>query len=232
MADTNDPASPDAQPPAPQDPQNPGHPPAGPGPGGFDSGFITGEVRHQQVSAKVPERVAIGVFSTGAIVIGGASEFMLDFLVRMSRPYMVASRVILPHAVMPQVLGALRHNIDRFTERFGAIPQLPKPDSDHRPTIQEVYDDLRLSDEVICGAYANGVMISHTPAEFCFDFITNFFPRSAVSSRIYMSAPQVPRLLEGMTQTYNEHVRRVNEMQRRRAQQPPQTPPAQPGTNE
>ncbi len=36
------------------------------------------EIQHSQVSALVPERVARGVFSTGAVVVEGAHEFILD----------------------------------------------------------------------------------------------------------------------------------------------------------
>ena len=42
------------------------------------------------------------------------------------------------------------------------------------------------------GAYANGVLISHSAAEFGFDFIANFYPRPVVNCRVFMSAPQVP----------------------------------------
>ncbi|MCX5659765.1 MAG: DUF3467 domain-containing protein [Planctomycetota bacterium] len=202
-----------------------------------DPGFITGELRHSAVSARVPEHVALGVFSTGAIVIAGGTEFILDFLVRMSRPHQVVARVILPHAVVPQVIHALRDNVARYTESFGAIPELPKPDTQSRPSIQEIYDDLKLPDEVLSGTYANGVMIGHTPAEFCFDFFTNFFPRSAVSCRIYLSAPQVPRLLDAVTRTYNDHQRRVaaaqaqqhqQQQQQQQQIQPQQPPPPAP----
>ena len=37
-------------------------------------------------------------------------------------------------------------------------------------------------------------MIGHSAGEFSFDFLTNFFPQSAVSSRVFLSAGQAPRL--------------------------------------
>lgn len=185
--------------------------PSTPGPdkGNFDSGFITGQIRHQSLSARVPDAIAPGVFSTGVIIHANANEFVLDFLCRMTRPFRVAARVILPPPVMPQTIAALRENIGKFTDRFGPIPQLPKPDNDQRPTIQEIYDDLKLPDNVLVGAYANAVMIGHTPAEFSFDFIVGFFPRSAVSARVFLSAPHVPRVLDSMTHTYNDYQRRI-----------------------
>lgn len=207
--------------------------PAQPAPGGGSSNdpFLAGEIRHQALSARVPEHVARGVFSTGAIIICGNTEFVLDFLLRMSRPHQVVARVVLPQAVVPQVIHALRDNVARFTERFGAIPQLPKPENEARPSIQEIYDDLKLPDENLSGVYANGVMIGHTPAEFCFDFFTNFFPRSAVSCRIYLSAPQVPRLLDALTRTYQDYQRRLaaaQALQQQQQLQPPPPPSADP----
>ena len=46
--------------------------------------------------------------------------------------------------------------------------------------------------------YANGVMIGHGASEFGLDFLTSFFPQSAVSARVFVAAGQVPRLLESL----------------------------------
>lgn len=87
--------------------------------------------------------------------------------------------------------------------------QLPPPEraeerphtdqnSGHIPSPQDIYDELKLRDELLSGTYANAVMIGHGPYEFSFDFITNFYPQSAVSSRVFMAAGHVPRLLESL----------------------------------
>jgi hypothetical protein len=55
---------------------------------------------------------------------------------------------------------------------------------------------------------AGAVMIGHTPSEFWFDFITTFFPRSAVSARVYLTAQQVPNLLTMLTTSYKAHQRK------------------------
>ena len=49
-----------------------------------DPGAFTQEVQHQQISARVPERVARGVFSTGAMIFQGPHEFVVDFVLRMA----------------------------------------------------------------------------------------------------------------------------------------------------
>jgi hypothetical protein len=44
------------------------------------------EIRHSHVGALVPAHVARGVFSTGAVVLQGQHEFIVDFLLRMQQP--------------------------------------------------------------------------------------------------------------------------------------------------
>ncbi|MCA9157170.1 MAG: DUF3467 domain-containing protein [Planctomycetales bacterium] len=71
-------------------------------------------------------------------------------------------------------------------------------------SVQEIYDDLKIRDEFLSGAYANAVMIGHGPHEFSFDFITNFYPHSAVSSRVFLAAGQIPRLFESLKGTWEQ----------------------------
>ncbi|WP_437186017.1 DUF3467 domain-containing protein [Planctomicrobium sp. SH668] len=67
------------------------------------------------------------------------------------------------------------------------------------PPIEEIYDDLKLPDRMLSGRYANGVLIRHSATEFCFDFITNLYPRSAVSNRVYLSVPHIAPFLKSLT---------------------------------
>jgi len=184
--------------------------------------------RQQSLRARVPDHVAGGHFSTGVIVMTGPNEFIIDFLQTIGRPHRVASRVIIPHAVMPQFIEALDKNLSIYRDRFGEPPSPPKPPADpreRRPTPQEIYDDLKMPDEVLSGAYANGVMIGHGASEFGLDFLTSFYPQSAVSSRVFLAAGQVPRLLESL-------VGSMRQLQQQRGilpppNSPPQSPPPQ-----
>lgn len=149
--------------------------------------------------ARIPDHIAGGTFSSGAIVMTGPSEFVIDFLQTIGRPHRVACRVVLPHPVLPQFITALKTNIDLYEKRFGPAPKpLTPPNDGRRPTPQEIYDDLKLPDEVLSGSYSNGVMIGHGANEFSLDFLTSFFPQSAVSARIYLAAGQVPRFLDSL----------------------------------
>lgn len=188
-----------------------------PQPGG-DPGAFTQEFQHTQISARIPERVARGVFSTGALVLQGANEFVIDFLLTMMKPQQVAARVVLPPQVMGAFINALNENYGNYKSKFGGPPQLTAPPQQQQPpprppSIEEIYDQLKVPDDLLSGIYANAVMISHTPAEFCFDFITNFYPRSAVSARVYLSAPQIPGLLSTLTRSFQQYQHKLQQLQ-------------------
>jgi hypothetical protein len=238
--------------------------------------------------ARVPEHIGRGAFSTGAIVMTGATEFILDFVQNLGRPHQIVARIVMPHLVMPQFVEALQTNIELYRQRFGPLPNLNQanvivsgqvpsglhasdppsatpgheshsaarpsdstepgalaagshdtgasartaPETAHgqqpgasqsppqvrRQSAQEVYDDLKLPDGLLSGQYANAVMIGHGPHEFSFDFITNFFPQSAVSSRVFLAAGQVQRLLDSLRGSW--------EQLRPRLIQPPPPPPS------
>lgn len=92
----------------------------------------------------------------------------------------------------------------------------PPSNAARQASVQDIYDDLKIRDEFLSGAYANAVMIGHGPHEFSFDFITNFYPNSAVSSRVFLAAGQIPRLYESLKGTW--------EQLRTRLQNPPGNP--------
>ncbi len=185
------------------------------------------QVKVQHVSARVPDKISRGAFSTGVIVMTGGSEFILDFIQSVGQPAQIAARVIMPHGALPQFIDALKKNVEMYTQRFGPPPDLPKPDPNApKPTAQQIYDDLKIPDDQLAGSYANAVMIGHTPSEFKFDFISNLFPQSAVSNRVFLSAPQVPRFLDSMQNTFKQFQERVQ--QQRQQQQDPKKPPEPP----
>jgi hypothetical protein len=175
-----------------------------------DPNTFTQEVHYSQVSARVPEKVARGVFSTGALVLQGPHEFVVDFVLRMAQPQQVAARVILPLGLMPNVLGAIEENLRVYQNRFGPLPALPVPPPPPTPpSLDELYEQLKLPDEQLSGAYANALMITHSPAEFCLDFITTIYPRSAVSARVYLAAAQLPVLVTTLTRAYQQYQQKL-----------------------
>jgi hypothetical protein len=155
------------------------------------------------------------------MVFQGHQEFVIDFVLRMAQPHQIVARVVLAPQIVGQVINALRENLNLYQQKFGPPPTLPvPPNPPPPPPIEEIYSQLKLADEMMSGVYANAVMIAHSPAEFCFDFITNFYPRSAVAARVYLSAPQVPGLLATLSRSFEQY--------RQRSTQPPPRPPGAP----
>ena len=72
-----------------------------------------------------------------------------------------------------------------------ANSQTPQPPKRQNP--QEIYDELKITDEILSGPY-----------EFSFDFITNFYPQSAVSCRVYLASGHIARLLDSLKQSWEQ----------------------------
>jgi Protein of unknown function (DUF3467) len=200
-------------------PADPGNPPRKDG----DPQTFTQEFQFGNLGARVPEKVARGVFATGALVIQGATEFVLDFLLRMNQPHQVVARVILPVGLVPQLIDALKTNLENYRKTHGTAPAPPPPAAPVTPpappSIEEIYQDLKMSDEVMAGAYANTIMIVHNASEFCLEFISKVYPRPVITARVFLSAPQVPVLLNSLGQSWQ------NLQTKLRQQQPPQQNP-------
>jgi hypothetical protein len=186
-----------------------------------DPSTFSQDFKLANVSARVPEKVARGVFSTGVLVLQGASEFTLDFVLRMNQPHQLVARVFLPLTLVPQLIESLKVNLDRYRQTFGSLPpQLPMPTPKPAPpSIEEIYQDLKISEDVMIGVYANSAMIVHNASEFGLEFICNAYPKAVIVARVFLSAPQVPVLLQSLTQSWQKYQSRLH------PQQPPNPPP-------
>jgi len=201
-------------------------------PGG--SGVFSQPFQNQPVAARVPEKVGKGVFTTGILVQDGPYEFVLDFLQALSRPPQIGARIILAPGVMEALVRTLNENLNKYIQTFGPPAPLPRPPQPpKRPSIQEIYDNFKLPEDLWSGAYANSVLVGHAPAEFFMDFITGFYPTAAVSCRVYFAAQQAPRFLETLKTSMGNYHRRVFAQQTQapppqQHQQPPSAPPEGP----
>ena len=195
-------------------------------PPGQDPATYSQRFNHAPVAARVPERVARGVFSTGVCIQDTPSEFILDFLQALSHPRAVTARVVLSPLAMMSFVNAMRDGLQRYTQTFGPPAPLPKPPPQRPPTIQEIYEQFKLPEEMYSGSYANTFMISSSPSEFSIDFITGFYPTASVSNRIYLSAQQFPRVLETLGAALQQH--QVRYQQQPLQQQQPPPPPQEP----
>jgi hypothetical protein len=187
--------------------------------GGADP-YYSEPVQYAPVGARIPDRLAQGVLSTGAIVMNGPTEFVIDFVQSLTRPPRVAARVVVTPLVMAQFVAALKDNLEKYERAFGPPKLPPSPPPSERPTVKDIYRDLRLPDEQLSGAYATTIMIGHSPSEFFLEFITRFYPQAAVSARVYMSASRMPGLLATLTSSLEK---------RTGNKPPPQEPVPPPG---
>ena len=175
-----------------------------------DPGGFSEDVRFNATTARVPERVRIGVCATGAIVLNGPHEFLVDFVQRIGPVQQLVSRVVVPPTLMPALIQALADNIGNYTARFGPPPALPTPPPGMQPPpVNEVYEQMKIADETLCGSYCNTMMVAHSPAEFCFDFITSSFPRPVVSARVIMAAAHAPKVLDSLKRSWEQFQRRM-----------------------
>jgi hypothetical protein len=189
---------------------------------GQDPATFSQKFSHAPVAARVPERIARGVFSTGVCIQDTPTEFILDFLQALARPTAVVARVVIAPPVMGAFINTLRDSLQRFAQAFGPPAPLPKPPQNKPPTIQEIYEHFKLPEEMYSGVYANSFMVTNDPAEFAVDFITGFYPTAAVSCRVYLSAQQLPRVLDTLGAAMQQHQIRYHGQQ-----PPPQQPPPQ-----
>lgn len=202
-------------------------------------GTFQQELQHSMVAARVPELVGQGTFCTGAIVLTGHHEFVIDFVLRMSPPHRVAKRVVMTPTVVGLFLRALKENLDKYRQNYGPPAALPPPPPGAKPLpISEVYEQLKMPEDMMSGTYANAVMIVHSPAEFCFDFVTSFYPKSAVSARVFLAVPHVTQLFESLSRSYEQFLQRLQNQQLPPLPKPPGSsnppddqPPAAPGSN-
>ena len=115
----------------------------------------------------------------------------------------------LEHQTAAELAEALRQNLEMYAAKFGPPPTVPPPAVPPRQlTLAEVYENFRIADDMLAGAYANSVLVGHSPTEFFMDFIAGFYPTSAVSARVFMSAPQIPKFLASLSAILDQHARR------------------------
>src|SRR5437879_13719341 len=103
--------------------ETPDNPPGAPQPVGGNT--YQQELQHSPATARVPDAVGRGVFATGAIVMHGAHDFLIDFIQSLAPPRRVVARIVLPPTVAPLFAGALEDNLKKYTQSFGPLPRMP-----------------------------------------------------------------------------------------------------------
>ena len=158
-------------------------------------------------SARVPEKVR-GVYCTAQVIHDSPKEFVIDFMQGLTRPFQVVARVVVTPATMAEFIAAYDKNVENYTRQFGPPPTIPIPPQDRKPTIEEIYENFKVAEDMHSGVYANNVIIGHAPTEFLFDFLTAFYPTPSVGARVILPAGQAPKFLNTLRGTLAQYQQR------------------------
>lgn len=152
------------------------------------------KIFHNPPTAIIPEEVGIGFFATEVVIFYGENEVTIDFIQAIVKPFRVVSRVILNFDVAKKLFQDLKKQMLSIEENkeFNSLiknliedPGLDVPQKANK--VEDIYDELKLSNEQLKGAYSNKVIITYGKDAFSIDFINNIFPKSIVVARIFMS---------------------------------------------
>lgn len=162
--------------------------------------FVQGISNPRRVAARVVLAHTVAAQFAAALE-GNIARYTANFgPPRMPSPPQQAAQQVPPVVIPPTVSPPSRPPESEEPpsgESSDAPPSAQAP-APAQPPIADIYEQIRLADDMLGGAYANVVAISHTPAEFCFDFIASVYPRSAVTARVYLAAPRAADALASL----------------------------------
>jgi len=72
-------------------------------------------------------------------------------------------------------------------------------------SVEDIYAELKFTDDRLCGAFANTVIIRHSVDEVVFDFISNYFPRAVVTCRVAMATSRVDRFRRSLEDAFRKY---------------------------
>lgn len=78
---------------------------------------------------------------------------------------------------------------------------------------------MKISDDVLKGAYSNSMQVSHTKEEFVMDFMTAFPPQGIVNARIITSPAHVKRIIRALSENLTKYESQFGQIQE--SQMPP-----------
>lgn len=145
--------------------------------------------------------------------------YLADFLCAATYPASIGARVIMTPRGLGRAIQVVETALESYQSKFGPLrprgakrrlatvaarAAKPPPDQaegDDSPTelkIRDLYDEQKSSDRVLADAFADSLTIRHNPEEFCFDFVSNFYPKSFLTARLIIPAGRVPGLLQAL----------------------------------
>jgi len=74
-----------------------------------------------------------------------------------------------------------------------------------QPSQQPKQIQIKLTDEMLAGKYANAMQVSHTKEEFILDFLNIFPPNGIVTSRVITSPGHLKRLINALQENLKKY---------------------------
>lgn len=96
------------------------------------------------------------------------------------------------------------------------------------PEAQNQQIQVKVSDEVLKGAYSNMVQISHTPEEFVLDFMNVFPPAGIINSRVVVSPAHIKRIAAALLENIKNYEGQFGAIKETQVK-PPQAPTSSSG---
>jgi hypothetical protein len=190
------------------------------------------QVQHQSVSARLPDSLGGGVFCTSSLIVESGDMFLIDFVNGSAPPVRLMARVVVTPVTMQQFLAALNQSCEKArsarrqdrpggalppetsggaalgvgSETVGAGSPASKPGGGQQQrSVEDIYGELKFTDDILCGAFANTVIIRHSVDEVVFDFISNYFPRAVVTCRVAMATSRVERFRRSLEDAFRKY---------------------------
>lgn len=70
---------------------------------------------------------------------------------------------------------------------------------------QQQQIQVKITDEILKGAYANAMTVSHTKEEFILDFLNLFPPQGVVGARVIMSPGHIKRVVSALAENLKKY---------------------------
>jgi len=64
---------------------------------------------------------------------------------------------------------------------------------------------IKITDEVLKGAYANAMVVTHTKEEFVIDFLNSFPPEGIVTARVIISPGHMKRIVSALQENLSKY---------------------------
>jgi hypothetical protein len=85
---------------------------------------------------------------------------------------------------------------------------------------QQQQMQVKVTDEVLAGVYANMAQVAHTPEEFVIDFMNLFPPSGIVTSRVIVSPQHMKRIIAALQDNLKRYQEQFGEIKGGSEQQP------------